>query len=182
MLGLVFTEFIEMVEERFSPELADELIDAVGADHGGAYTAVGYYPHQEIVAMVGALSERTGVPVADLVRAFGRHLLGRFALGHPELFARHASLFDFLAAVDGQIHVHVHKLYEKAALPRFRVLARDDRRLQLLYESARSMEALAAGLIDGAADHYGEPVRIAQAPWAEQERRGTLFTIERTAA
>ena len=165
MLGLVFTEFVEMVEDRFSPEVADEVVEAVGAPNGGAYTAVGYYPHQEIVAMVQALSER--------------HLLGRFAVGHSELFTRHTGLFGFLAAVDGEIHAHVRKLYDQASLPRFTVIARDDDRMQLLYESTRSMEDLALGLIEGAADHYGETVRVASSRWTGDGRQGTLFTIER---
>ena len=179
MLGMVFTEFVEMVESRFSPEMVDEIIEAVGAPHGGAYTAVGYYPHEEILAMVTALSQRTGVPVTDLVRAFGRHLLGRFAVGHAEMFRHHAGLFDFIASVDGHIHVHVRRLYEQASLPRFSVLARDARRIELLYESTRSMQDLAVGLIEGAADHFGEKVTVGQAPWAEPGRQGTLFTIVR---
>lgn len=179
MLGLVFTEFVEMVEDRFSPEVADEVVEAVGAPNGGAYTAVDYYPHQEIVAMVQALSERSGVPVPTLVRTFGRHLLGRFAVGHSELFTRHTGLFGFLAAVDGEIHAHVRKLYDQASLPRFTVIARDHDRMQLLYESTRSMEDLALGLIEGAADHYGETVRVASSRWTGDGRQGTLFTIER---
>lgn len=179
MLGLVFTEFVEMVEDRFSPEVADDMVEAVGGPHGGAYTAVGYYPHQEIVAMVQALSKRSGVPVPTLVRTFGRHLLGRFAVGHSELFARHDALFGFLAAVDGEIHTHVRKLYDQASLPRFTVLERTEHRMLLLYESTRSMEDLAIGLIEGASDHYGESVRVESSPWVGDERRGTLFTIER---
>ena len=36
MLGLVFTEFVELVEDKFSPEIADAVIDEVAAPHGGA--------------------------------------------------------------------------------------------------------------------------------------------------
>ena len=47
MLGLVFTEFVELVETKFSPETADAVLDEVAAPHGGAYTAVRYHPHEE---------------------------------------------------------------------------------------------------------------------------------------
>ena len=52
MKGIVFTEFLEMVEQRFSPEIADRLIDESDLPSGGIYTAVGTYEHTEIVTYV----------------------------------------------------------------------------------------------------------------------------------
>lgn len=176
MLGMVFTELIEMVETHFSPDMADAILsDATPAD-GGAYTAVGYYDHAELVRLVQALSARSGVAVPDLIQAFGKHLLGRFTQLYPAMFAQRASLFDLLAAVDSHIHVEVRKLYSQAHLPRFDVLHRDAQSMRLLYQSPRSMEPLAQGLIEGAADFYGCPCSIrAEAPPAGQT--GTVFCI-----
>lgn len=177
MLGLVFTEFIELVEDKYSPEIADAVIDEVAAPHGGAYTAVGYYPHEEMVAMVGALARQTGVPAPDLVRSFGGHLLHRFAAAHGDMFARHGKLFDFVASIHDEIHVEVRKLYDQAALPSFTVLSRDDRELRLLYQSPRAMEQLAQGLLEQAAVHYGEPCDISHAPYDGPQGAGVLFTL-----
>ena len=71
MKGVVFTEFLDMVEQRFSADMVDDIIDDAQLPHGGAYTAVGTYPHGEMVAMVVALSQRSGVAVPDLIRTFG---------------------------------------------------------------------------------------------------------------
>lgn len=180
MLGMVFTEFVELVEERFSPEVADAVIQDVATPHGGAYTAVGYYPHEEMLAMVGALSKRTGVAAPDLVKAFGHHLLNRFTQGHGEMFARSSNLFDFVASIDGHIHVEVHKLYDRAALPRFKVLSRTPTTMTLLYQSVRQMEMLALGLLEGAALHYGESCSITHTPYSGPEGEGTLFTLDKT--
>lgn len=49
MKGIVFVEFLEMVESTFSAEMADDIIDACDLSSGGAYTSVGTYPHSEIV-------------------------------------------------------------------------------------------------------------------------------------
>ncbi|SDD37246.1 heme NO-binding domain-containing protein [Aquimonas voraii] len=160
MLGMVFTELMDMVETRYSPELADRVLQRAALPHGGAYTAVGYYPHEEIVRLVGLLSEETGQPVDTLVRGFGQHLLGRFEQAYPELFAGKRTLYDFLASIESHIHVEVHKLYPEARLPRFEVLERGPRHLQLAYRSPRRMSALAEGLIIGAADLYKEPQRL----------------------
>ncbi|MCX7200840.1 MAG: hypothetical protein NTV17_00650 [Burkholderiales bacterium] len=41
MKGMIFTEFLELVERTYSPEMADDLIDASNLPSGGAYTSVG---------------------------------------------------------------------------------------------------------------------------------------------
>ncbi|MFN0184629.1 MAG: heme NO-binding domain-containing protein [Aquabacterium sp.] len=176
MLGMVFTEFIEMMEDRFPPQVAEQVIAAAPGGRDGAYTAVGYYPHDELVAMVVELSRLSGVAVPDLVRAFGRHLLGRFTQLYPPMFQRHRNVFDFLASIDGEIHVEVRKLYPQAMLPRFDVLARDDGAMTLRYRSPRGMDSLALGLMEGVTDFYREPCRIETRPAPEG---GTLFELTR---
>lgn len=181
MLGMVFTEFIEMIEDRFSPEVADAVIEAAELPHGGAYTSVGYYSHEEIVRLVSGLSQRTGIPVPDLVTTFGQHLLLRFRDNYPQMFVRHVSLFSFLASIDAEIHREVRKLYPQAQLPRFTVVDVSDTKMQLAYESPRSMEPLAVGLILGAGVHFGEPVKVEYVSGTVENRPATMFYIEKIA-
>ncbi|MBQ0937104.1 heme NO-binding domain-containing protein [Ideonella paludis] len=183
MLGMVFTEFLEMVEEGFGPDVADAILCDASPGHDGAYTAVGYYDHAELVAMVVALSGRTGIPVPDLVKAFGRHLLLRFTQVHPKMFQGAHSLFDLVARIDGHIHVEVHKLYSEATLPRFTVQDRSPERMTVLYQSPRGLHELAVGLLEGAAEHYGEACTVQTQAWQDdQGQTGTLITLERAAA
>ena len=96
MKGIVFTEFIEMVEETFSMEMADEIIENAHLESGGAYTTLGTYDHREMLELVTQLSQSTGIPVPDLVRVFGIHLCGRFAdnlPGHVCRRRRHIRVF-----------------------------------------------------------------------------------------
>ena len=179
MLGMVFTEFIEMVENKFSPDMADSIIQEVAPGNDGAYTAVGYYDHAELVAMVISLSKRSNIAVPELVRAFGHHLLSRFTALYPSMFARHQDLFDFVASIDGHIHVEVHKLYDQAKLPRFTVLEHTADSMDLLYQSPRSMEALALGLLEGAIEHYKRPCSVTQRAWEDGKgNAGTVFEIK----
>jgi hypothetical protein len=60
MRGLVFTEFIALVEEKFGLRMADELLSQPGLTDGGAYTSVGNYSHREMLTLVVGLAERTG--------------------------------------------------------------------------------------------------------------------------
>lgn len=178
MKGIVFTEFIDLVEEHFNPDIADGMITAAALPNQGAYTSVGTYPHTEMVRMVAELSRLTEMPAPHLINLFGRHLAGRFVKLFPEFFEQQPQLFDFLASIDSHIHVEVHKLYPDAELPSFEMESRDARRMTLLYRSQRCFEDLAEGLILGCAQHYGEPVRVRREPCGA----GTRFVIEHDAA
>lgn len=160
MKGVVFTEFLEMVEDHFSADMVDDIIDDAQLPHGGVYTAVGTYPHGEIVAMVVALSQRSGVAVPDLIRAFGQHLFGRFVQAYPRFFTGVQGTFHFLSGIEDIIHAEVLKLYPDAELPRFIVEHHDVNKLVLLYQSPRHFEDLAEGLMHGCVAHFGEPIQI----------------------
>ncbi len=179
MLGMVFTEFLDMVEARFSPDVADAIILEADPPHGGAYTAVGHYPHEEMVALVVALSRSTATPVPALLTAFGSHLMGRFRALYPPMFAAHADLFDFLASVDGGIHREVKKLYPAAILPRVHVVERAPGRIVLAYVSPRHLDDLAAGLIEGAAREFATPVEIQAAPGEHEGQPALVFDVRR---
>jgi hypothetical protein len=160
MRGIVFTEFLEMVEDRFTPAVADQIIEAARLSSGGAYTAVGTYDHHELVQLVVQLSRVTGIAGPELVRAFGEYLFGRFVLAYPHFFDHVASAFTFLARVENHIHTEVRKLYPDAELPTFTCDAAVPNRLMLTYKSARPFADLAEGLILGCIQHFGETIDV----------------------
>ncbi len=75
MKGIVFTEFLEMVEQKFGISLADKIVQQPNIDFD-SYTAVGSYPHGQMVNLVINLSKETGIPVPDLLKTYGHHLFG----------------------------------------------------------------------------------------------------------
>lgn len=155
MKGIVFTEFLEMVETSFSYEVADRLLDECELSSGGVYTAVGTYDHQEIVTMVVKLSDITGIPVPDLTKAFGSYLFPRFHTLYPSFFEGIVSALDFLERIESVIHLQVIKLYPDAELPKFEIHRPDEHSLVMTYFSERHMEDLAEGLISACIKHYG---------------------------
>ena len=116
MKGVVFTEFLEMVEERFSPETADRIIEASNLSTDGAYTAVGTYDYEELAQLVNHLSAETGIAAAELLRSFGHRLFQHFHRGYNTFFDGIDSSFDFLKKVESYIHVEVRKLYHDAEI------------------------------------------------------------------
>lgn len=179
MKGVVFTEFLDMVEQRFSADMADDIIDDAQLPSGGAYTAVGTYPHEEMVAMVVALSRRSGIAVPDLIRSFGQHLFGRFVQAYPVFFDGVNDTFGFLAGIEDIIHAEVLKLYPDAQLPRFVVEQHDARQLVLLYQSPRHFEDLAEGLMLGCVSHFGEAIEVSRTATAAGAAEGQRFVLTR---
>lgn len=181
MKGVVFTEFLDFVSAALGPDMADDIIEESAVPNGGAYTAVGTYPHTEMQTLVAALSRRTGTPAPEWLRLFGSHLCRRFVVKYPAFFEAQTSLFDFLDSVDGHIHVEVHKLYPDAELPVFRTCRRGADAIDLDYASCRPLESLAEGMIRAAADHYRQPVAIATSRIGEPAGSLVRFSIRHAA-
>jgi hypothetical protein len=160
MKGIVFTEFLDMVEARFGLAALDQIIERSDLPSGGAYTAVGTYDHQELVALVGTLASITRTPVPDLLRTYGRHLFGRFAERFPRFFPAEIDCFQFLSGIDSYIHVEVRKLYPDAELPQFDVGRPAENELSLTYRSCRPFGVFAEGLIQGCIEHFGEKIAV----------------------
>lgn len=149
-----------MVEDRYSPEVADQIIENANLESGGSYTTVGTYPHSELVALVTSLAEISGEESANLLRTFGRHLLFRFKEIYPEFFEGISSSFDLLDTIDNHVHIEVKKLYPDAELPRFNCDRTNDGTLIMSYSSRRALADLAHGLIEGAVEIWQENVAI----------------------
>jgi hypothetical protein len=162
MKGVVFTEFLEMVEAKFSADMVDDIIDESELPSGGAYTAVGTYDHTEIVSLVVSLSKHSGIAVSDLLKVFGEHLFGRFVIGYPRFFTNVSDAFTFLSGIENIIHAEVLKLYPDAELPRFEVEHHDAARLVMRYNSKRHFEDLAEGLIKGCIKHFGNNISLSR--------------------
>jgi hypothetical protein len=178
MLGIVFTEFLELVEERFGLAMTDRILQDPSLSTGGAYTSVGNYPHEEMVGLVTRLHQATGVPVPDLLKLYGEHLFGRLAAAFPQLVAEAKDSLGMFALIDAHIHVQVKKLYPHAELPRFEHEMLDADRMLLRYTSTRRMADLAEGLMMGCAKYFDERIVVQREADADNPDR-VLFRIER---
>lgn len=178
MKGVVFTEFMDMVEEVFSADLLDDIIELSDLPNGGAYTSVGTYDHQEIVRMAVNLSEKVDIPVPQLLEVFGKHLFGRFTQMYPNFFEDVTEMFTFLKNIDSYIHVEVKKLYPEAELPRFYHQQEDEKTLHMFYLSSRHFEDLAIGLIKGCMTFFKVDAEISHIPDTYEGNEAVKITIK----
>lgn len=177
MKGVIFTEFLEMVEDSFSLEIADRIIAASNLETGGAYTAVGTYDKDEIIRLVTQLGNESGIAVPELLRTFGRHLFGRFHANYQHFFDGIESAFQFLRNIESYIHVEVLKLYPDAKLPSFAYESDGPDQLVMIYHSARPFADLAEGLIEGCASHFGETLDIEREDQSQGDESCVRFVL-----
>ncbi len=156
MKGIVFTEFLEMVEAQYSPAFLEDLIDEVQLSSGGTYTSVGTYPHRELVSLLMRLSARTKIEIPSLMRSYGEFLFDRFKFHYPQFFKPGLSSFDFLRSVEHHIHQEVKKLYADAKLPSFKIEVNNSKHFSMVYKFERPFGDLCEGLIIGCLRYFGD--------------------------
>lgn len=178
MKGIVFTEFLEMVEDTFGYEMVDRIITESDLTNDGAYTSVGTYNHAELVDMIASLHQHSDIPVPELIRLFGNYFYNHLYSNYKGFFESAPTLFDFLDSIHGHIHVEVKKLYSDAELPSFETKDLTPTAMELIYSSERKLSDFALGLIEKAAEQYGESVQI-QKELLEQDGSRVKFRIEK---
>ena len=179
MKGMVFTEFLEMVEDKFSPDMADKIIEASNLSTDGSYTSVGTYHHHELVEMVVNLSKESGIDVPQLIKIFGEHLFGRFAELYPNFFQDTSDCFSFLELIDNHVHVEVRKLYPDVELPRFQTEQPTDSSLKMIYQSERPFAPLAEGLIKGCIAYHQEDISLQVTDLSGGENKHVEFLLQK---
>jgi hypothetical protein len=182
MKGLIFTEFLEMVEVKFSPDMLDRIVETADLPSGGAYTTVGTYDHAELIELVTCLSRETGISAHDLVRSFGTYLFERFQQTFPMYFEGVTSTFEFLRQVQDYIHVEVRKLYPDAELPSFAHETPAPDQFTMIYRSSRPFSVLAEGLIKGCIAHFGEPIDLAVEDLSGGDQNSARFVLRKRMA
>jgi hypothetical protein len=160
MKGIVITEFLEMIEDKFSFETSERLLEMSDLPSGGIYTSVGTYDFQEMVTLVSNLSSMAGTPVSELLKEFGGHLFQVFVEKFPNFFKGIHSSFEFLPLVDSYVHMEVKKLYPDAETPFFSCTQSGPKEMTMFYRSRRNLPDLAEGLIRACIHYFGEHISL----------------------
>lgn len=160
MKGIVFTEFLEMVETVYGLETVDNIIEKCELPSQGVYTAVGTYDFNEMVSLIQSLTDEVGLSANDLIYAFGQYLFEGLVKTHPEVIKSYTSPLGLLYAIEDHIHVHVLKLYPDAQLPNFKILEHTEHSLSMVYQSSRGLYRMAHGLIEKTFENFGKQATV----------------------
>ena len=160
MKGIVFSEFLDLVEVKFGLEMVDKIINQSKLKSGGAYTAVGTYDFSEMLQLLKNLSNNTGLSIDDLLLTYGEHFFQVLKRDYEGMLSSYSDPIDLLSSIENHIHIEVRKIYPDAELPTFEVLEKTKRKLVMLYKSSRAMHHFGLGLMNKTFEHFNASADI----------------------
>ncbi len=165
--GLIFDEFLKMVERDHGYELVDKILTKEELESNGSYTAVGTYDFSEMLILLTNLGEELNASTNDLLYVFGKYFFSVILNSYQDIINSYSNPVEFMASIDNHIHVHVRKIYPEATLPKFDTITRTDNYMHMNYYSERSMSYFAKGLMEETFAYYDYNCEIEMAPLNE---------------
>ena len=160
MKGIVFTEFLELVEDKFGLEMVDNIISNSNLESKGIYTSVGTYSFSEMLQLLQHLSKNTGLSIDDLLLVYAEHFFGVIKESYPGLLATYKDPIEMLSSIENHIHVEVRKIYPDAELPTFTVIQKTENSLIMDYSSSRAMHHFGLGLMNKTFEYFNSTATI----------------------
>ena len=160
MKGIVFTEFLDLVEDKFGLEMVDRIITASTLDSEGVYTAVGTYSFSEMLQLLQHLSGNTGISIDNLLLVYAEHFFSVIEKSYPGLLATYKDPIEMISSIENHIHVEVRKIYPDAELPTFEVVEKTKDSLIIIYKSSRAMHHFGLGLMNKTFAHFNSTAKI----------------------
>jgi hypothetical protein len=154
MKGIVFTEFLDLVEDKFGLEMVDTILTKSNLESGGVYTSIGTYRFSEMLQLLTHLSSNTNLSIDDLLLVYGEHFFTVIEKSYPGLLNTYSNPIEMLASIENHIHIEVRKIYPDAELPTFIVEEKDENSLTMVYQSSRAMHKFGLGLMNKTFDHF----------------------------
>jgi hypothetical protein len=160
MKGIVFTEFLDLVEDKFGLEVLDKIIMQSNLESGGVYTSVGTYSFSEMLQLLQHLSAHTNISIDDLLLVYAEHFFGVIEVSYPGLLATYKDPIEMLSSIENHIHIEVRKIYPDAELPTFEVVDKTENSLIMIYKSSRAMHHFGLGLMNKTFEHFNSKATI----------------------
>jgi hypothetical protein len=160
MKGIVFTEFLDLVEEKFGLEMVDAIISQSKLESKGVYTSIGTYSFSELLQLFQNLQTKTGISIDNLLLIYGEHFFSVIETNYKDLLSSYNDPIEMLASIENHIHVEVRKIYTDAELPTFIIKEKTKKTLILIYKSSRSMHHFGLGLMNKTFEHFNSKATI----------------------
>ncbi|WP_288956431.1 heme NO-binding domain-containing protein [uncultured Polaribacter sp.] len=160
MKGIVFTEFLDLVENKFGLEMVDTIISQSELESEGIYTAIGTYSFSEMLQLLQNLSNNTNISIDNLLLVYAEHFFSVIENSYPGLLATYKDPIEMLSSIENHIHVEVRKIYPEAELPTFIIESKTEKSLVMIYKSSRAMHHFGLGLMNKTFEHFNSTADI----------------------
>ena len=160
MKGIVFTEFLDLVEEKFGLEMVDKIISESNLESEGAYTSIGTYKFSEMLQLLQRLNANTGISIDDLLLTYAEHFFSVIEKSYKGLLDTYKDPIEMLSSIEDHIHIEVKKIYPDAELPEFIIEEKTKDSLIMIYKSNRAMHHFGLGLMNKTFEHFNSSASI----------------------
>ncbi len=161
MHGLIHTQLQKFVIAHHGRQAWQGLLKEAGLGNKTFLTSK-QYPDSDIGGLVTAACKATGARADALLEQFGAFLVPDLIAMYQPLLQPGWRTLDLLEHTESTIHsvVRMRNPEAQPARLRFRRVGPDE--VQLTYDSARKLCAVARGIIRGVAEHFEETVAIVE--------------------
>jgi len=170
MKGIIFTEFLDLVEERFGLEMVDKIICQSKLDSQGIYTSIGTYSFYEFLQLLHNLSKNKSISLVNLLRVFAAQIFSAMDSIYPDMLTSCNDSIEMIAAMNQ----HIEKIFTTvnaspeellkaksfSPLPQFTVKEKTKNSLIIHYKSERGMQHFWLGLMHEMFQHFNETATI----------------------
>ncbi len=160
MKGIIFTEFLDLVEKKFGLEMVDDILNKSNLESNGIYTSIGTYKFSEMLQLLQHLSANTQISIDDLLLVYAEHFFSVLEDSYPGLLATYSDPIEMLSSIEDHIHVEVRKIYPDAELPTFEIVEKTPNSLIMIYKSSRAMHHFGLGLMNKTFEHFNSTAKI----------------------
>ena len=136
MLGLMVSEFVNMVEAHHGAPVADAILFGTDLPSVSDEEQLDRYPAVQLQVLVDVLARRVGQSPYSLLQRLASRVIGRVRLANPEVFARHADLFGLIAAGTDDVVLRSYDIDEA-----------EQEEIELLFGERAAAECLVHGLL-----------------------------------
>ena len=160
MKGIIFTEFLDLVEEKFGLEMVDKIIYKSKLKSRGVYTSIDTFSFSEMLQLLQHLSLNTSISIYDLLLAYGEHIFLVLGNSYPGLLDTYTDPIEMLSSIEDHSHIEVRKIYPEAELPTFIVEQKTENSLIMIYKSSRAMHHFGLGLMNKTFAYFNQKASI----------------------
>lgn len=161
MHGIIFSEMRKYVDTKLGSGAWNTVLSKAGLG-AKIYLPIQDYPDSDVVALVGAASEVTGLSAAAILEDFGQFLAPALLGLYRTLVPADWKTLDLLENTEQTIHSVVRARNPGAKPAELQVVRQSPETAELVYSSQRRLCMVAKGIIRGIADHYKEEVVITE--------------------
>ncbi len=154
MKGVVFTEFLEMVEKTYGLETLDFVLEKSELKSEGIYTAIGDYEIDEFFTLLDNLVLKTKESKNEILYEYGGYICNYLEKNYSDLFKIFNEPLAMLAKLDEYFISQLRKHYPNEDIPSYDVVDRTKDSLTIIYSSQRWLYKFAVAFIERAFKYF----------------------------